>query len=299
MTRTIRLFFACLLLCSAAARAQPNALPLSHALVGSQFEYTVQKGDFLVAIAARFGESATDIAHLNGIKYNAHIHPGQRLMIDNRHIVPEMPDSGILINLPQRMLFFFQTGKLVAAYPVGLGKPSWPTPAGSFHVVELRKNPTWVVPKSIQEEMRRENQVVQTRVPPGPDNPLGKFWIGLSIAGYGIHGTSAPPSVYHFQSHGCIRLHPENVEKLFPQVSVGTPGKIIYAPVLLAALPDGAIYLEVNRDIYNRGVNGLQTVQELAAANRLTNRIDWHKAASVVQQQEGLARQINLSAPGQ
>ena len=299
MNMTIRSFLICLLLCPTAAHAQPDALPLSHAVVGSQLEYTVQKGDFLIAIAARFGESAEDIARLNGIRYEGYIYPGQRLRIDNRHIVPETLDNGILINLPQRMLFFFQAGKLVAAYPVGLGRPSWPTPAGQFHVVELRKNPTWVVPKSIQEEMRRENQVVQTRVPPGPDNPLGKFWIGLSIPGYGIHGTSAPPSVYHFQSHGCIRLHPDNIEKLFPQVSMGTQGRIIYAPVLLAELSDGAIYLEANRDIYNKGVNGLQIIKELAAANRLTNRVDWQKAASVVQQQEGLARQINLSASGQ
>ena len=299
MTTALRLVLTSLLLCLNTAHAQATAPSLSHALVGGQFEYTVQKGDFLIAIAARYGESAEDIARRNGIKYEGYIHPGQRLQIDNRHIVPQALDNGILINLPQRMLFFFQSGKLAGAYPVGLGKPSWPTPAGSFHVVELRKDPTWVVPISIQEEMRRENQVVQTRVPPGPDNPLGKFWMGLSIAGYGIHGTSAPPSVYHFQSHGCIRLHPDNIEKLFPQVGVGTRGHIIYAPVLLAALPDGTIYLEANPDIYKKGVNGLQLVTELAAANRLTNRIDWHKAASILQQQEGLARQINLSASGQ
>ena len=299
MTTALRLVLTSLLLCLNTAHAQATAPSLSHALVGGQFEYTVQKGDFLIAIAARYGESAEDIARRNGIKYEGYIHPGQRLQIDNRHIVPQALDNGILINLPQRMLFFFQSGKLAGAYPVGLGKPSWPTPAGSFHVVELRKDPTWVVPISIQEEMRRENQVVQTRVPPGPDNPLGKFWMGLSIAGYGIHGTSAPPSVYHFQSHGCIRLHPDNIEKLFPQVGIGTSGRIIYAPVLLAELPDGAIYLEANPDIYKMGGNGLQVVTELAAANRLTNRIDWHKAASVLQQQEGLARQINLSASGQ
>ena len=295
MKRIFRLVFACLLLCSSAACAQPPLPTLSHALVGSQFEYTVQKGDFLIALAARFGESATDIARLNGIRYEGYIHPGQRLLIDNRHIVPETLDNGILINLPQRMLFFFQAGKLAGAYPVGLGEPSWPTPAGAFHVAELRKNPTWVVPRSIQEEMRRENQAVLTRVPPGPDNPLGKYWIGLNMPGYGIHGTNAPSSVYHYQSHGCIRLHPENVEKLFPLVPVGLPARIIYAPVLLAELPDSAIYLEVNRDIYSKGVNALQIVTQLAAANRLTNRIDWHKAASVVQQQEGLARKINAS----
>ena len=299
MTTALRLLLISLLLGLNTAHAQATAPSLSHVLVGGQFEYTVQKGDFLIAIAARFGESATDIARLNGIRYEGYIHPGQRLLIDNRHIVPETLDNGILINLPQRMLFFFQAGKLAGAYPVGLGKPSWPTPAGNFRVVELRKDPTWVVPISIQEEMRREGQAVQTRVPPGPDNPLGKFWIGLSIAGYGIHGTSAPPSVYHFQSHGCIRLHPDNIEKLYPQVGVGAQGRIIYAPVLLAELPDGAIYLEANPDIYKMGVNGLQLVTELAAANRLRNRIDWHKAASVLQQQEGLARQINLSAHGQ
>ena len=299
MKKIIQLIFACLLLCANAVRAQATAPALSHTLVGGQFEYTVQKGDFLIGIAARFGESAVLIARSNDIDYDAHIYPGQRLQIDNRHVVPQTLDNGILINLPQRMLFFFRAGKLAGAYPVGLGKPSWPTPAGEFHVVQLRKNPAWVVPLSIQEEMRREGQAVQTRVPPGPDNPLGKYWIGLSLSGYGIHGTSAPPSVYHFQSHGCIRLQPDDVEKLFPQVSIGTTGKIIYAPALLAELNDGRIYLEVDRDIYNKGVNALKMLTELAAANRLTNRIDWQKAAQVVKQQEGLARQINLPAVGQ
>lgn len=276
-----------------------TTLALSHAVVGERFEYVVKQGDFLISIAARFGESAMVIAQSNGIDYNGLLYPGQRLEIDNRHIVPETLGNGILINLPQRMLFFFRAGSLAGAYPVGLGKPTWPTPTGQFHVVQLRKNPTWTVPISIQEEMRRERQVVLTTVPGGPDNPLGKYWIGLSLPGYGIHGTSAPPSVYHFQSHGCIRLQPEDVEKLFPEVEIGTDGEIIYAPVLLALLDDGRIYLEVNRDVYNKGVNALQMLNELAEANHLTNRIDWQKVAQVVEQQEGLARRINLQTETQ
>ena len=276
-----------------------TTLALSHAVVGERFEYVVQQGDFLISIAARFGESAMAIAHSNGIAYNGLIYPGQRLEVDNRHVVPETLENGILINLPQRMLFFFHDGTLAGAYPVGLGKPTWPTPTGQFRVVQLHKNPTWTVPISIQEEMRREGEVVLTKVPPGPDNPLGKYWIGLSLPGYGIHGTSAPPSVYHFQSHGCIRLQPEDVEKLFPEIKIGTTGQIIYAPVLLAVLDDGRIYLEVNRDIYNKGVNTLQMLKELAEANHLSNRIDWQKTAQVVGQQEGLARQINLQTETQ
>jgi L,D-transpeptidase ErfK/SrfK len=276
-----------------------TTIELSHAVAGERFEYVIRHGDFLIGLAARFGESAMAIAQSNGIDYNGLIYPGQRLKIDNRHIVPETPGNGILINLPQRMLFFFRDGNLAGAYPVGLGKPTWPTPTGQFHVVQLHKNPTWTVPISIQEEMRRESEAVLTKVPPGPDNPLGKYWIGLSLSGYGIHGTNAPPSVYQFQSHGCIRLQPEDVEKLFPEIKIGTAGQIIYAPVLLAIPDDGRIYLEVNRDVYNKGVNALQMLKELAVANHLEDRIDWQKAAQVVEQQEGLARQISLQAEAQ
>jgi L,D-transpeptidase ErfK/SrfK len=280
------------------ARAEP-AIELSHAVAGGPFEYVIQRGDFLIGLAARFGESAMAIAQDNGIDYKKPIHPGQRLKIDNRHIVPENLMDGILINLPQRMLFFFRDGNLAGAYPVGLGKPTWPTPAGQFRVVQLRKNPTWTVPISIQEEMRRESAAVLTKVPPGPDNPLGKYWIGLSLPGYGIHGTNAPSSVYDFRSHGCIRLQPGNVEKLFPEIKIGMDGRIIYAPVLLAIQENGRIYLEVNRDVYNQGANALQMLKELAEANHLTDRIDWQEAERVVEQQEGLARQIGRQAETQ
>ena len=86
-----------------------------------------------------------------------------------------------------------------------------PRPVGRLHVVRMQRHKEWIVPESIQEEMRREGKDVLTRVPPGPDNPLGRHWIGLSIGGIGIHGTIASSGVYHFRSHGCIRLHPEVV----------------------------------------------------------------------------------------
>lgn len=272
----------------------PNEL--SHTLVGNSHEYVVEKGDFLTTLAGRFGESAMAIAQANGIEYDAPIAPGKVLRIDNLHVVPGRLENGIIINVPQRLLFFFRNGALLAAYPVGLGKPSWPTPSGDFNVAQLRKSPNWVVPISIQEEMRREGEAVITEMPPGPDNPLGKRWIGLSRPGYGIHGTVAPSSVYQFRSHGCIRLQAEDIQELFPQVLLGDPVKLIYSPVLVAAVSDGRIYLEVNPDAYNKGVNALQILTELARANRLTDRIDWRKAAQVIQRHEGLAKQINLEA---
>ena len=177
-------------------------------LSGNVFEYTVQAGDTLTKISARFGISSAVLARENGLKPNAALTPEQTLQIDNRHIVPDAQGLDLLINLPQRMLYFYQDGLLNLTYPVALGKPTWPTPTGEFTVKNKIANKTWIVPISIQEEMRREGKAVKTHVPPGPNNPLGKYWLGLSLSGIGIHGTTAPTSIYLFQSPGCIRLHP-------------------------------------------------------------------------------------------
>jgi L,D-transpeptidase ErfK/SrfK len=236
------------------------------------------------------------LAKQNAIRYEAIIRPGQRLRIDNPHIVPATLDDGILINIPQRMLFHFSHGKLSAAYPVGLGKPAWPTPAGDFEIVSRVQNKTWIVPLSIQEEMRLEGKTVLEEVPPGPDNPLGAHWLGLSLWGYGIHGTIAPSSVYHFRSHGCIRLHPDDIAELFDRVEVGTTGLLIYQPVLLALTEDGRILLEVHRDIYNMGIDPALTVRAMAEANSLSQDIDWPRVDSVIAAQEGLAREVGRRA---
>ena len=297
MKHTARLIIGLILSCGFAAPGFAQSGSLAHALVGEVSEYVVRSGDSLTAIGARAGESVAAIARRNGLNTKNVIRPGQRISIDNRHIVPAGFENGVLINLPQRMLFIFHDGRLAAAHPVGLGKPTWPTPAGTFRITELRKDPTWNVPRSIQEEMQREGKAVQTHVAPGPDNPLGKEWIGLSIAGYGIHGTNAPPSVYHFQSHGCIRLHPDDAERLFSQVNIGMRGQIVYEPVLLAELPDQSIELEVNPDIYHQAVDAWTLVQSLAAEHGLTARIDWQRAARVVELQEGVATRIDRQLP--
>jgi L,D-transpeptidase ErfK/SrfK len=82
---------------------------------------------------------------------------------------------------------------------------------------------------------------VKTRVPPGPDNPLGQYRLGLNLAGYGIHGTLAPTSIDRFRSHGCIRLHPDDIADLFGRVPIGTPGHITYTPLILARLTNDRI----------------------------------------------------------
>jgi L,D-transpeptidase ErfK/SrfK len=288
--------FACLLAALSLPALADDPPSLSHLIAGGDIEYTVKPGDFLISIGARFGVTPRIVAQQNAIPYEAIIYPGQRFHIHNPHIVPAILDDGILINIPQRMLFHFSQGKLLAAYPVGLGRPNWPTPEGEFRIADRELNKPWKVPKSIQEEMLREGKVVQEEVPPGPDNPLGIHWLGLSLSGCGIHGTIAPSSVYHFQSHGCIRLHPDDVAELYHRVKVGTTGRIVYRPVLLAALEDGRILVEVHRDIYDQGIDPAQTVRDLAEANGLSDDIDWALADGVIAAQDGIAREVGREA---
>jgi len=230
---------------------------------------------------------------MNGLKPKTALKTGQVLDIDNRHIVPaDLPD-GIIIYLPQRKLFLLNGGKVQGNYPIGPGKAAFATPLGSFSVIQMRENPTWYVPKSIQDEWARAGKVVKKTVPPGPNNPLGGYWIGLSFPSYGIHGTNAPLSIYDFQSRGCIRMHSDDADALFRQVKVGQPGEIIYEPVLLAQLQNGEILLEAHRDLYRKKSDDpLQFARKLAVANDLAQRIDWSKAAEVTSRNKGVAREI-------
>jgi L,D-transpeptidase ErfK/SrfK len=268
---------------------------LSNALVGREFVHSVQKGESLAVLSARFGVEISVLAANNGLQPNALLKEGQTLRIDNRHIVPNSLSDGILINIPQRMLFHMRQGQAIYSYAVGLGRPDWPTPAGKFTVVTKEENPTWDVPKSIQEEMRREGKVVQQRVPPCPENPLGKHWMGLSIPGYGIHGTIAPTSIYQFRTHGCIRLHPDDIAELFAEISIGTPGLLLYQRLLLARLED-RIFLEVHRDVYRKDQNPLDKLLAIVKTNNLEPLLDWEAAKAIIARQEGVARDVTKTA---
>jgi L,D-transpeptidase ErfK/SrfK len=273
------------------ARAQ-SVPRISRRVEGLHESYVVQKGDTLQSLSSRHGIPPAVLGRDNGLKERAVLKVGQTIRIDDRHIVPAELDDGILINVPQLMLFFFKKGVFKAAYPAALGKPTWPTPIGPFQVLELRKHPVWRVPESIQREMAMTGHVVKTVVPPGPDNPLGDYFIALSLGNLGVHATNAPLTIYGFRTHGCIRLHPEDARELFDQLEPGQPGEVIYQPMLLARLDDGRIFLEVHPDIYGRVFRGTEFIHSLAEANRLSDSIDWDAAARVMRASDGIARDV-------
>lgn len=291
---------ACWLLAGAARAASPAAEPaLSRHLVGAASQHCVVAGETLLSIAARYGEPLSRLLRDNRLDARDALHPGRCLDIDNRHVVPAQgPADGVLINVPQRMLFRWHDGVLAGAHPVAVGRPDWPTPIGDFHVETLRRDPVWHVPVSIQQEMLSKGEPGVREVPSGPENPLGHAWIGLSISAYGIHGTNAPSSIYSFRTHGCIRLHDEQATELLGSVQRGTPVRIVYQPWLLAELPDASLWLEADPDIYRRGSPDryLAALRALATRHGLDSRIDWQRARRILQRHAGLAEPVSVPA---
>ena len=263
-------------------RSGPNAV-----MTGGRFVYTVKRGDSLTLVSARFGVDLRQLAALNQLTPTASLRTGQALAVDNRHLIPDSAAVSIVINIPQRLLFFRDEAGAVTAYPVGLGRPTWPTFVGAFRVASLETDPVWDVPVSIQDEMRRAGKPVLTHVPAGPGNPLGAHWLGLDRAGYGIHGTNAPASIYRFQTHGCIRLHPDDVARLVASVAVGTRGLVVYEPILLSRTAEGTIWIEAHPDVYRRAPDPLAFVRRWAAAEELDAEVDWQAVAAAVRERVG------------
>lgn len=268
--------------------------PVSTHTTGGAFLYEAVPGDSLVSLGARYGIDPREIALANGLKPGGAIAAGLTLRLDNRHSVPVLENEVVLvINVPQRMLFL--TGSQPAiGFPIGLGRRDWPTPLGEFAVIAKEENPTWDVPASIQAEMRREGRTVVQRVPPGPTNPLGAFWLGLSLGSVGVHGTNAPLSIFRHVTHGCVRLHPDDIARLYPLVPLGARGRIVYEPVLLANTPDG-IFLEAHPDVYRR-VTGdvLALIRESATTAGIGGDIDWAEVAKVLKARRGIATRVGL-----
>jgi L,D-transpeptidase ErfK/SrfK len=276
------------------ALAEDANPPVSRQVSGGEFEYTARPGDTVLKISARYGETASVLAVANGLKLDSKLVPGSLLRVNNQHVVPFGAAQTIIINVPQRMLFHFEGEALSGAYPVAVGQPTWPTPLGDFTVATLRRYPVWHVPLSIQREMREQGRRVRTVVPPGPNNPLGDYWIGLSILNLGIHATNVAISIYGYRTHGCIRLNTADAKKLFNSVEIGEPGEVIYQPILFAVLPDGRVFLEANLDIYDRGKHGLPYARALANAEHIGKLINWARAGEVIGAVEGIARNVTI-----
>lgn len=275
---------------------------LSARIIGGKGVYTVQRKESLRIIASRLGVRLKDLAKMNRLKTDASLYPGERLKYNNRRIVPKSIRNGIVVNIPDRSLYLLRNGRVSASYPVALGiaikKEStiWRTPVGRFQIIDKQENPSWRIPLSIQKEMEENGEEVVEVVPPGPKNPLGKYAMRTTLAGILIHSTSRPASINSYSSHGCIRVMPEHMERLFKAVSVPMQGEIVYQPVKMEVTGDGRVFLEVNRDSYGKLEDISAEVRRVINNHRAGGKVSWQSVNRMITEKSGIAEEVTLAA---
>lgn len=268
-------------------------------IIGAPRTYTTSYDDSLVDLARRFGLGYLEIVMANpGVDPWV---PGKdvKIVLPTEHLVPEGPRDGILINLAEQRLYYFRAdGVTVETAPVGIGAEGWATPTGRTKIVRKKINPTWHVPISI----RRERPELPAVVPPGPDNPLGSHALYFDWPSYLMHGTNKPDGVGRHVSHGCLRLYPEDVSRLYGEVAIGTPVTIIDRDLKIVLVGD-ALWIEVHPsrkqafEVEQQGHFAVEMPRDFesrisAAAGDNAGRIDWRVAAKAARERRGVPVQI-------
>lgn len=131
-------------------------------------------------------------------------------------VTPQNFGPVVVIKRESKQLHFYKGKKLVRKFGVATGLPQYPTPIGNFSIIDMQRNPAWYPPDSDWAKDAKP-------IPPGPGNPLGTRWMGISSPLIGIHGTPDAASIGYSASHGCVRMRVSEAEWLFENVDVGTP----------------------------------------------------------------------------
>jgi L,D-transpeptidase ErfK/SrfK len=228
---------------------------------------------------------------------------GTRILVPSHHILPRTARTGIVLNLPEMRLYYYPPRKAgqpmeVQTYPIGIGRMDWATPLGNTKITQKIKDPSWTPPESIRREHAAKGDPLPRVVPAGPNNPLGAYAMRLGIPGYLIHSTNKPLGVGMRVSHGCVRMLPEDIERLFPQLPVGTPVHIVNQPVK-AGWYGGKLYLEVHPPLEEYPNDRGAMVQEvmLALDDAMAKRsvkLDNELIDSALERQTGLPLVISV-----
>jgi L,D-transpeptidase ErfK/SrfK len=290
-------------------------------IIGNLVTYRLEKGDTLLDVGRWFGVTAPEISNANG-----HIDwwsppVGRDITLPDEFILPDTPHVGIILNIPEMRIYYYYPsptgpvlgrGKVTKAsmsvksnvrpdvvytFPVGLGRYDWKTPIGAFTVKGKTKNPTWVVPLDIYQEHLERDGEADHMIPGGdPDNPLGLYRLELTLPEYALHGTNVPWGVGMEVSHGCVRLYPEDIDRLFHKVKVGTPGEFVYQPIKFGWRGD-ALYVEVHDDLYGRFPGAWAHALEEVKQRGLEDQVDMTKLQKAIEEKTGVPTYIMPGPP--
>lgn len=223
---------------------------------------------------------------------------GKDILIPTQYILPSAPRVGVVVNISEHRIYYYPTPKrgeaaMVQTFPVSIGKMDWKTPLGQTRIADKRMNPTWYPPASVRKEHAARGDYLPAAVPPGADNPLGEFAMRLAIPGgaYLIHGTNKPTAIGMDVTHGCIRMFPEDIERFFKDVPVGTPVLIMDQPYKMGWL-GGELYMEIHKPLEGKTTNesSITTITRMfvAATEQRPAQLDWQDAERIYQTNLGI-----------
>jgi len=261
-------------------------------VIGRLALITLEKGDTLPDIARHFSLGINAISDANpGVDIWVP-EAGEHIVLPLSFILPDAPRRGIVINLATMRLFRYKgdvKSPMVSTYPVGVGAEDRPTPTGQTRIVRKTPRPTWHVPASIAERHRKQGDILPAQVPPGPENPLGEYALYLGKSGYLIHGTNKPASIGLQATNGCMRLYPENIEKLYRDTPVNTPVLIVNQPYLVGQR-DGMLYMEAHRPLEGLGAVDLERIYAKLRnlEKKSLRKLDWKKVKAVQAEARGV-----------
>lgn len=245
------------------------------AILGKLAEYTIKDDEMtLVKLARRYDLGYNEITLANPGIDPWYPTAGKKAILPTSWIIPRAVDPDrsrplIVVNLGELRLYFLNPGEnspSVALFPVGVGRQGFETVAGRYWITEKRKNPYWTIPSSLRDEYPDESP----RIPPGPSNPLGDYALRLSRHDYLIHGTNKPLGIGRRISHGCIRMYPGDIERLYGMVSESCEVLIVYETVKVG-VRDGTPFIEVHPDYLH------DSDQQIIARHLLIQQKLWEK----------------------
>lgn len=287
--------------------AHARTYPVRADVVGEIVLTTTVRMDTIADIARAYSQGYREMRMANPTVDPWLTGEDTEVLIPSQYVLPNSPREGVVINVPEMRIYHYPRVKkgeppAVATYPISIGRQDWSTPHGATRVIAKVKDPSWTPPESIRREHAAEGDILPAVVPPGAENPLGAYALRLGLPGYLIHGTDKPYGIGMRVTHGCMRLYPQDIERIFHTVAVGTTVRLVNEPFKVGSA-NGRLYLEVHpyleedgekfEDSFTYVVNliakkvGLQEV-----------RLDWQVVRAAIYQADGIPHDIGSMGLG-
>jgi len=242
-------------------------------VIGQVSTITASSNETLLDIARRYDLGQNEILLANPTVDRWLPEENSVVVLPNRFILPNVARTGLVLNLPEMRLYYFPKPKpgenpIVITHPVSVGRMDWKTPLGKTSIISKKKDPDWRPPQSLKDEaIAAGDEPLPDIVKAGPDNPLGRYAMRLGIPGYLIHSTNKPYGVGMRVTHGCLRMYPEDIERLYESIPVGTPVQLVNQPIKLGWLA-GSLFVELHPPLdedQDKYANYMQSVLDAIA----------------------------------